>query len=308
MSVEAAAGVAPVRTRHGLEPIRIVFLGTEVWLQSCCPPRITDMLHSTWATVEERSEAGGALAIAEQFRPQVTVVFDPLSLPAELLKELPGVTLGVLVGRRPQRGEAEIVESLDRVVSFRPELTAVPVGSTHIWRAIPPPVNDAVFAEVRALRGRPRTITVGHSTPHREWMLMPAKHYHDVLQVVHGVSGPLLVELLGEYDVGVYVPPRPGEGSGQQVGMHLAAGQLLLAERLLRTHGLEHNIDYLRVDSPGELVWVLHRMERFPEMYQRIRIRGRFKAEQYRASRLFARIAHDLLADVATFGSERGRG
>jgi hypothetical protein len=87
--------------------------------------------------------------------------------------------------------------------------------------------------------------------------------------------------------------------------MHLAAGQLLLAETLRPSHGLERNIDYLHFDSPEELVWVLDRLGRFPEMHQRIRIRGRLKAEQYRASRVFARVAHDLLADIAAFGSVR---
>ena len=42
---------------------------------------------------------------------------------------------------------------------------------------------------------------------------------------------------------------------------------------------------------PNELVWVLGRMSRFPEMHHRIRVRGRMKAEQYRASRTFARLA-----------------
>jgi hypothetical protein len=37
-------------------------------------------------------------------------------------------------------------------------------------------------------------------------------------------------------------------------------------------------------------------------MHQRVRVRGRLKAEQYRSSRLFARVAGDLLADVAAFG------
>ncbi len=89
--------------------------------------------------------------------------------------------------------------------------------------------------------------------------------------------------------------------------MHLAAGQLLLSELLPYRHGLERGIDYLQVDSPNGLVWTLERLSRFPEMYQRVRVRGRLKAEQFRASRIFARAVHDLLADVRAFGSERGR-
>jgi hypothetical protein len=87
--------------------------------------------------------------------------------------------------------------------------------------------------------------------------------------------------------------------------MHLASGQLLLAEALRPEHGLERNIDYLQVESPDGLKWVLDRLRRFPEMHQRIRVRGRLKAEQYRASRLFARLTHDLLADLTAFGPGR---
>ena len=88
--------------------------------------------------------------------------------------------------------------------------------------------------------------------------------------------------------------------------MHLAAGQLLLADTLVPAHGLERNIDYLHIDSPDGLVKHLDRLGRFPEMHHRVRVRGRRKAEQYRASRLFGRVLHDLVADVAAFGSDRG--
>jgi hypothetical protein len=151
-------------------------------------------------------------------------------------------------------------------------------------------------------------MTIGRSSDHRERLLLPAKHHHDLLQVVHGLSGEPLIELLREYDVGVYVAADPGGGFGWQIGTHLAAGQLLLAEAPTPTHGLERNIDYLHFDSPNALVWTLDRLQRFPEMYHRIRVRGRLKAEQYRASRVFARLAHDLIADVRAFGSPRTSG
>jgi hypothetical protein len=88
--------------------------------------------------------------------------------------------------------------------------------------------------------------------------------------------------------------------------MHLAAGQLLITDALKPEYGLERNIDYLQVKDADQLVWMLDRFGRFPEMHHRIRVRGRMKAEQYRSSRLFARIVHDLLADVAAFG-DRGQ-
>jgi hypothetical protein len=302
MSSQVAPSAARSASRLGAEPLRVAFLGAAAWLDGCCPSVPAGGL------IPERFEIGAsariesALSATQAFKPDVTIVFEPPCIPAEALEELPGVTLGVLVGSTPGPGVAEAASGLDRIVSFFPALTGTAVGAAKIWRAIPPPVGDELFGEVRRVDGRPRAMSVGRSTEHREWMLMPAKHHHDLLQVLHGVSGPSLVELLREYDVGVYVAPEPGGGFGHQVGMHLAAGHLLLAETLTPAHGLERNIDYLHVDSPDGLVRVLDRLGRFPEMHQRIRVRGRLKAEQYRASRLFSRVARDLLADVSVFG------
>jgi len=236
------------------------------------------------------------------FRPHVSMVFDPLSLPVEALRMLPGVTLGLLVANAPEGPATRAAEGLDRLVSFDPALTGAHLGARQIWRAIPPPVSDALYGEMRPLHRAPRAMSIGLSSEHREAMLMPAKHHHDLLQVIHGVHGEPLAELLAECDVGVYVAREPGGGFGHQVGTHLAAGHLLLSEPLSPAHGLERNIDYVQVDSPDGLVWLLDRLGRFPEMHRRIRVRGRLKAEQYRASRLFSRLAHDLLLDVAAFG------
>ncbi|MGN6373434.1 MAG: hypothetical protein ACTHM1_10685, partial [Solirubrobacteraceae bacterium] len=194
---------------------------------------------------------------------------------------------------------------VDRLVTFDPALTGTAVDGGEVWRAIPPAVNDALFADVRMLHRAPRAMSIGRSTEHREAMLMSAKHHHDLLQVCHGVSGAPLVELCHEYDVGVYVARQWGGAFGWQAAMHLACGHLLLSETLRPAHGLERNIDYLEVDSPERLLDKLDRLARFPEMSRSARVRGRRKAEYFRATRVFARVAHDLLRDVAAFGSTR---
>ena len=43
----------------------------------------------------------------------------------------------------------------------------------------------------------------------------------------------------------------------------------------------------------------------FPRAYERVRIRGRRKAEAFRASRVYLRLAADLLHDLRVFGSHR---
>jgi hypothetical protein len=307
MSSPVARSVASVPLRRLGEPLRVAFVGPQVWLDGCAPVAATHGMRSARFGVSGGLDAERELAAAGDFDPHVTVVFDPVSLPATALALLPGVSLGVIVDLAGATAEAAApgLDTLDRIVSFTPSATGTQLGGGEVWRAIPPPVSDALYADVRPLHHAPRVISIGRSSTHREEMLMPAKHHHDLVQVIHGVSGASLRELLEECDVGVFVAAEAGGGFGQQVGVHLAAGQLLLAEQLTPAHGLERDIDYLHFDSPDGLVWVLDRLRRFPEMYQRVRHRGRLKAEQYRASHVFDRVVHDLLADVAAFGSAR---
>ena len=55
-------------------------------------------------------------------------------------------------------------------------------------------------------------MNIGRSTEHREHVLMPVKHHHDLFQVVHGVVGEELAELVEEFDVGIYVPRAGAAG------------------------------------------------------------------------------------------------
>lgn len=283
------------------EPQRVAFVGAPAWLAAATPPAPTRALvPRRFAAMEDPT--GPLSDELARFRPHFCVAFDPPALSPGLLAALPRPALGVLVGELPQDDGAWAAR-LDRIVSFRPSLSGERVGSGEVWRAVPPPVSDAFFHAVSPLRRAPRAMSIGRSTGHRERMLMPAKHHHDLLQVLHGVCGESLDELLREHDVGVYVSPREGAGFGLQVGLHLAAGQLLLSQELGPGHGLERDIDYLQFDSPEGLVWTLERMGRFPEMHQRVRERGRLKAEQYRASRLFARVLCDMRLDMGAFGA-----
>lgn len=292
---------------------RVAFVGPPLWLDCCAPAApAPGLIECERFDLPVRAHSERLLADVQAFAPHATVVFAPDRLfdgdgqaeeeIARALGVCGGATLGVLVDGLPHGAGAEAAAALDRLVAFDPALTGRRVGDAEVWRAIPPPVADLLYADVRPLRHAPTAMSIGRATPHRETMLIPAKHDHDLLQVLHGVGGAMLAELLHEYDVGVYLPPSPGAHFGWQAGAHLAAGQLLLCGTLSPLHGLERGIDYLEIDSAASIVWVLQRLARFPEMYQRIRVRGRMKAEQYRASRLFARIVHDLLADVAAFG------
>jgi hypothetical protein len=290
--------------RPSTAPLCVLFVGARTLLGTLAPSDNVHGLVYEQICAERDGAISEGIGRLDGMHVDVSIVLDPLRYAGEELSLLPGATLGVLTEPpQPEEGAHSAVP-LDRLVAFDPALTGERVGGGEVWRSIDAPVSDALFGDVRPLHRAPRAMSLGRSTPHREAILMPVKHHHDLLQVLHGVTGGELAELLAEYDVGIYVPRWPEPGFGQQVALHLAAGQLLLGGPVAPAHGLERDIDYLEMDSSDGLVWTLDRLVRFPEMYQRVRVRGRLKAEQFRASRLFARLAHDLVADVAAFGSD----
>jgi len=174
------------------------------------------------------------------------------------------------------------------------------------WRSRPLPIDDRLYRDVRASRRPPRALCVARSTDHREWVLTPAKHSCDVIHYTHGLVDEALADVLAATDIGIALSAGPGHGFPSQALLHLAAGQLLLSEGLQPNCGLEPGIDLLEIGSRDGLVTLLMQLELRPDAYERIRIRGRLKAEQHRASRVWPRIARDLVRDLRVFGRESG--
>jgi hypothetical protein len=65
---------------------------------------------------------------------------------------------------------------------------------------------------------------------------------------------------------------------------------------------LEPGIDFLELDSRDSLLTILMQLRLHPDAYERVRVRGRLKAEQHRASVVWPRIVHDLIHDLRVFG------
>ena len=57
-----------------------------------------------------------------------------------------------------------------------------------------------------------------------------------------------------------------------------------------------------------DLLVALFELRRNIAAYRRMRVRGRAKAEQFRASRVYPRLVRDAMLDVRAFGSPRRRG
>jgi hypothetical protein len=174
-----------------------------------------------------------------------------------------------------------------------------------VWRSLPLPVADALFADVRPVTGRPQALFIGRSSAHREEFLGPIKHDFDVLHVAHGVTGERLQALLDETDVAINLHNEPYPTFENRVALHLACGHLVISEPLSPRHGLQPGIDHLEAVTPWGLWRLVGDVDAHPDAFRSIRLAGRRAAERFRASHVYPRLITDLLADVAAFGPGR---
>jgi hypothetical protein len=182
----------------------------------------------------------------------------------------------------------------DRLVALDP-LDAV---GARLWRTIAPPIDDALFRPVTRASRPPRIVCAAPSTDHREWWLGPAKHLHDVRHIAHGLTPDRLPALLAQADVGVVPQATDRPTFDHRIALHLAAGHLVVAEPPHPKHGLEPGLDLLEPPSPDGLARTLDAIRTAPDLFRRIRVRGRLKAERFRATHVWERVLHDFLRDV----------
>src|SRR5436190_1844222 len=198
----------PYPTPRFGEPLRLAFVGQQTFFEVCSlaerSRRVTTMFHD----FRQGADADAMRAALDAFAPHAVVVWRPEIVPAGALDGLRATVIGFLTepiprtpGRRAhpdlRRRRADLraadAGAFDRIVAFDPLI--VPVAEQHlpVWRAVPIPVADRLYA----------TVT------------------------------------------------------------------------------------------------------RHPDAYHRVRVRGRMKAEQYRASRVWPHLVADCFADLAAFGTTR---
>jgi hypothetical protein len=195
--------------------------------------------------------------------------------------------------------------NVDRLVAFDPRIVPTADEYMRVWRSLPLPVADRLFAPPRAPSATPTILFVGRSTEHRERFLARPKAELDVVHAAFGIGPDELERMMREHDIAVNLHNEPYPSFENRVSLHLAAGQLVVSETLDPTHGLEPDIDYLEVAEPEQLLAVLRTAVVQPRAYARVRVRGRMKAEAFRASRVYPRLVADLFADLRAFGTER---
>src|SRR4051812_2017833 len=303
--------------------MRLAFVGQSTFFEACALGDAATPWTTTFLEFRSGGDAERLRHDLDRFAPDAVVVFRPEVLPGGALSDLPCPTLGFLTEPIPRHGGHVTHEDLerrlwelrkvdpsqvDRVVSFDPHIARTADSVLPIWRSAPLPVADRYYAPVPERSGPPRPLFVGRSTKHRERFLARAKHHYDLLHLAFGVDADGLEEALRQHDVGINVHNEPYPSFENRVCLHLAAGHLVLSEPLDPLHGLEPGIDFVQFELPGQLSEALRAIRDTPMVWRRVRIRGRRKAEQYRASRVYPRLFRDLVADVRAFGSPRTPG
>lgn len=301
---------------------RVAFIGQRTFFEACV---LDDGAHPGFETTFLEFRSGGdpdaLLGALDAFAPDVVVVFRPEVLPAGLLAERPTPVLGFLTEPIPRTDtgppapvrhedlERRLWElshvdraNVDRVVTFDPHIAATAQEVVPVWRSAPLPVSDRYYAEVTPMPPVPRSLFVGRSTEHRERLLAHAKAGHEVLHLAFGVDAAELERVLRVADVAINIHNEPYPSFENRVCLHLAAGHLVLTEPLSPTHGLEPGIDYVEFTKATDLASHLAALRRTPGLWHAVRVRGRRKAEQFRASRVWPRLIADLHADLAAFG------
>jgi len=298
--------------------VRFAQVGQSTYFEACGLDDSLDTVQTTFIEFRAGADPLPVREALDRFDPDVVLVFRPEIVPAGFFAGLKAATLGFLTEPLPRaKGDHPDLQrrledlrmtdpgNFDRLISFDPLIADTAAGIADVWRSIPLPVADRIYSEVRPQRGKPRALFIGRSTPHRENILVAAKHRYDILHVAHGVDVEMLMELFGECDVGINLHNEPYPSFENRVCLHLAAGHLVLSERLSPTHGLEPGIDFIEISTPQEIIHILHVLETYPGAYDKVRIRGRIKAELYRASAVYPRLIHDLYLDLAAFGTAR---
>jgi hypothetical protein len=269
---------------------RLAVLGSRGTLDLCLPD-------AGDAIADVPSSGGDARGALERLAPDVVVALDPGPETVNLLAGVGAETVLVafVTRERAQHERATDLRDYARVISA--------VDGDRAWRELALPVADRLYAPVGAPAVRPRALFVGAGSASRDDFLLPLKHDFDLMHAVGGLSVDELEGLLARSDVGVVVQERAGSRAAAHMALvHLAAGHLLIADAPAARHGLRPGIDFVEVQAQWQAAHVLATLRATPDAFRSMRVTGRRSAERFRASRVWPRLAADVLADVRAFG------
>ena len=306
------------------EPLRVALVGQDTYFLACALEAPCPWAEPAFEDFRSGADPDRLMLRVRAFDPHVVVVFRPELIPAGLFAELRAVTIGWLTEPLPRTPDgdgahpdqlrrleylsATDASNFDRIVSFDPLVVRAARRYVPVWRSVPLPVADSLYVDRIESDPECRPIFIGRSTPHRERMLERSKHYLELLHIAHGTKAEELADALRRATISVNLHNEPYPSFENRVSISLAAGRLVVSEPLSPTHGLEPGIDFVEVTNAWEVDQAIWAVKQYPEAYEPMRLRGRLKAELFRASRVYPRLVNAALHDLAVFGSERRLG
>lgn len=302
--------------------MRVAFVGQSVFFAQCSLEAPADGLEPFFVDFRSAAAPEPMLTRLRELDPDVVVAFRPEIVPKGAFDTLRAHTIGYLTEPLPRGGGGDEHPDLqarlrwlkdvdpgnfDRIVSFDPLIADTAGGVLPVWRSLPIPVADSLYADMRE-RGRPvRLLFVGRSTEHREELLEPVKARHPIVHVGHGLHGQRLIRFMDRADVQLNLHNNPYPSFENRVCIALAAGHLVISEPLSPRHELEPGRDYLEFEDAEQLAGYLGELERDPDAHLDVQRAGRGQAERFRASRVYPRLLRDAVADIAAGGTARRR-
>lgn len=299
--------------------MRLAFVGQQAYFGYIALEQPAGDLEPRFFELRPNASGDELRAALDDFGPHVVIAFRPELVPHGLFEGLQAITLGWLTEPLPRGAEAhpdlqqrlEYLRNVDprnfdRIIAFEPKIIPAAQQVVPVWRSVPLPCTDRLFAEPKEPNARPRFLFTGRSTPHRDAFLNPIKHDFDVIHLAHGVTDDKLAEFMAECDAGINLHNEPYPTFENRCGVYLAAGLLLISETLDPRCGLIPGVHYVECDQPWAMWEICAALTRTPHAFRTIRLRGRAAGERFRASAVYPRLVADLLEDVSRNGSPRG--
>lgn len=253
----------------------------------------------------------------KELKSDVLIFFKPESIPNGALAGIEGMKIGWFTEPIPRQRsvsgalalsshERDLKRRLsylegidfsqfDRFISYDPLIAETLSTFVDVWRSLPLPVDDKFYSEVTVGKSlNPKFGFLGRPTRYRDQFILPALHENDFLYIAHGATGPMLEYVLSKLDVGINLHNEAYLNFENRVPLHLASGHLVMSDELSPTHGLEVGIDYLPVQSAHQFLESLRKVRQEFGAFDLMRLRGREKAEYFRASRIYLEVIESI--------------
>jgi len=249
---------------------RFALIGSRSMLDACAPAGGVELepLHFDGAPSLEEILAEAPEAIVA-FAPtaEERALVDKSGLPALIWweQEIPDSTGGPQPNQRLIAGD-----SLDE----------------RLWRSVPLPVADHIYGD-----------DAQHEPWRAAWLGSQRERREDHLAYFGGDAG-LISEDAARCAIAVNMHDDERPACEHRALTALARGKLLVSETLTPSRGLEPGIDYIEAHTLDDMFLVVEHAIRSPGSFRRVRLRGRRKAELFRASHVVPRLVGDLLLEL----------